>query len=209
MKECDAPRLGLASDLVKCLLVTLFDLLFDHLPPRPVVLAVECRRDCDAEVLYQLADIPSQRGGVTPRQSQITWLGRLVKIVDVTPVGRRRLGCRFLLEEPANQAVPSHARRAKDVEVVALSPNADAELDRLDCPRLADDLTRVRKLSGRFKCELGGIASPVERPGIQRFEMFHHSDFRLTCDPTFVSRAALPCSVPGSVPVRLSNVYAN
>jgi hypothetical protein len=73
--------------------------------------------------------------------------------------------------------VPAGSRRPQNEEVVAVATQADAELNGLDRPVLAENLGQILELGGGFEGKRSGVAGPVKGFRRQRFACLHGALF--------------------------------
>jgi len=93
----------------------------------------------------------------------------------------------YPLDDGAGNGVPARARDAGHEDVVPVIADGDAELDRLHCARLADDLLPERQLGSGLKGKFRGIAGAPEF-GFRYFQIFDihkdllflHTSYQLT-----------------------------
>jgi hypothetical protein len=78
--------------LAKGLLVALLELLLDDVEARPVIVALEGRRQGRAQFLDESFHRLAQPGAASRRELQTAGFLRVGEIVDVAPVGRDRHG---------------------------------------------------------------------------------------------------------------------
>ena len=141
-QQGDALLLGMALQFGERLLVALLELLVDDLAPRPVIVALEGRRQGRAQFPDQPLHRLAQARRTARRQLQAARLLRLVEVVDVAPVRRRRLARRPAPQEIVDQGMLAGAAGAQGIDVVALAAHGDGELDGLDRAVLADQPRR-------------------------------------------------------------------
>src|SRR5215467_6395272 len=161
-QQGDAFLFGTALQLAKTLVAASSELLLDDIAPRPVVIALEGRRQGDAQFLNEPFHPIAQPDGAPGRQLQATGFLRVDEVVDVTPVGRRRHARRPAPQEVLYDRVFAGATGAESINIIAFAPHRDAELRRLDRAILADRPRRVRELADQLEPQLAGIAGPVE-----------------------------------------------
>ncbi len=111
-QQRDVLAFGTALQGAEGLFAALLELLLDRLAPRPVFVALEGRRQGGAQFLDEPLHRRREPGAAARRQPQTPGLLRVVEIVDVAPVGRRRLGFRPVPQQVFDHAVPAGAARA-------------------------------------------------------------------------------------------------
>ena len=99
---------------------------------------------------------------------QAAGLLRIGEIVDVAPIGRRRLALRLLPQQHLDHAVPAGTARPEGVDIVPLAAHAQRELQRLDGPLLADQPRRLLELAAQIERQLRGIAAAIKQRRRQR-----------------------------------------
>src|SRR5690606_37105675 len=159
----DALLAGAALHALETFLVPLAQLLFEGLPARAVLVALEHRRDCRAQVVHEALHVVAQTAATARGQPHRVRPVRRLEIVHVDPVRRGRLAWRPALEKAPHQRVLAHARRPEGEQIVAVLPDADAEADRLDRPVLADDVPERFEIVGGLEREGRGIGQARER----------------------------------------------
>jgi len=87
------------------------------------------------------------------------WLVRLLEVMNVTPVRRDLLSFRALIEKPAHGRVFTYAGGSHREEVISLTLDPDAKLDRINGSRLTDHRSQVLKLFCCFELKLSRVAA--------------------------------------------------
>ncbi len=142
--------------------VALFELLVDDLPSRAVFIALESRGQSAAKLLDQPLHRRRQPGATPRRQLQAIRLLRINKVVDVAPVGRRRLALGLLPQQIFDQRVPAGAGRSERIDIVALALHSHGEPDGLDRALLTDQIGRLFQLAAKGEGEFRRVAAAVQ-----------------------------------------------
>ena len=162
-QEGDVLGLGPPLEGAEGRFTLLLELLLDGLAPRPVFVALEGRRQSGA----QLIDQPLHRGGEpgarTRRKPQIPRPLRVVEIVDIAPVGWRRLALRPVSQQVFDHGVPAGTARSEGVDVVPFGADPHCEVERLDGPLLPDQPRRLFQLAAQLEWQLGRIAAAIQQ----------------------------------------------
>ena len=164
----DVLAFGAALERAEGGFALLLELLLDGLAPRPVFVALEGRRQRGAQFVDEPLHRGREPGAAARRQLQAAGLLRIVEIVDVAPVGRRRLLFRPLPQQIFDHAVPAGAARAEGIDVVALGAHADGEIERLDGALLPDQPRRFFELAAQLERQLGRVAAAIQQRRRQR-----------------------------------------
>ena len=102
-----------------------------RLTPFPVILAIESRGNCDAEILDEFLHIDGESACRTGRQAYRLGLLCIQEVIDETPV----IGCREVLrpfgERCLYQGMPTDPGIAESEQVIPLVRHAGAEGNRL------------------------------------------------------------------------------
>jgi hypothetical protein len=173
MYERHASRPGAFPELAEGLRLALLEIVFDRLLARSIVIGFEERRHDDAQLLDQMVDVPPKLRAHAGRQLEGDgFLGRF-EVVDIAPIGRRRLGRRPAFHELADDRVLAGRRRAQGEEVVSGAADADPELEGFDRAVLTHDLRKVLQFRCCLKREAARIRAPAEQFGGQVRQIRH------------------------------------
>ena len=125
----------------------------------------EHRREGGQQVVDQLVDVGDEVARRAGRQLQRTRLARLVKMVDVNPVGRCLHALGFGLEVTLDEGEAPGAGLAHDEHVVAGTRHGHAELQRLHGAGLAQHAAERFEIIGATEVELLGGEGAGQRFG--------------------------------------------
>ena len=159
--------------LFKGLLLLLLQFLDHGLPAVLEVLAFEGGAQGIAHIFHQVAHALGQFSTGPGIQDQIAGLVRLLKIVDIAEVGRDVLSRGPLPEEPPDQRVAAGAALPQRVDVVAVAPDADPEVQGRQGPRLAEKAVQLLEVAGAFEVELCGRADRSQLFGFEGLDRRH------------------------------------
>ena len=101
----DAFLLGAALQSAEGVVGPLLEFLIQHVAAGAVIVALEGRRQGDLQIGHQPLHRLPERPCAPGRQHQATGLMRIGEVVDVAPIGRRRLGRRFAPQQLLHQRV--------------------------------------------------------------------------------------------------------
>src|SRR5262249_21837626 len=93
---------------------------------------------------------------------------RIVKVVDIAPVGRGRLALCLFAQQRLNLAVPAGAARPQRIDVVALAAHPHRQTYRLDRALLADEAGHLFKFAGQRERQVVRSAAMAEKRRRQR-----------------------------------------
>ena len=126
-QQADLVARGLLPELAERLLLALVELGVDLSEARAVFVALERRRNRQAQFLHQLLHVVLQLLASSRRQRQRQRLVRLREIVDVGPVERSGAGGLFAFEVLPHQRALARPGRPHHEQVVTLARDVDAE----------------------------------------------------------------------------------
>jgi hypothetical protein len=155
------------ADVVQHLLLAAAELVLDLLAPVAVFVGFEGGRHGGAQVFHQPLHAGAERRRLSRRQRQRARPVRRLEVEDVAPVRGRRQPARLRLELPPHDGVAAEAFRAHGEKIVALAPHADAELDRAERARLAEEALQVLEVGGAAEGEGRRVAAAAELLGGQ------------------------------------------
>jgi len=167
-QQGDTASVGARSQSAESLFVPSLEFLFDHRTLRPVFLVLERRRQGGAQFLDEALHRRGEPGTSTRRQAQPARLLRIVKIVDIAPIGWGRLALCLFAQQRLNLAVPAGAARPQRIDVVALAAHPHRQTDCLDRTLLPDEARHLFKFAAQRERQVGGGAAMVEERRRQR-----------------------------------------
>ncbi len=127
-----------------------------------VFLGLEYLGDLALHELNELLDVAPELAALPRRQVDRPRTVGVLEVIDITPVIRDRPVKGDPLDDGFGNGVPARARDTGHKNIVSVIANGDAELDRFDGPRLADDLVPERELGSCFKGKFRGIAGAAK-----------------------------------------------
>ncbi len=143
-------------------LLSFLEFFLGFLPARAVILALEGGRDCSQQFLHQPLHIAAQTDCLTRREPQGARSVRLIEVVDVAPVRGDWLGGGLPIEELTDGGAFPRATGPQSEQVVTLSLDANAKMDRIHRPLLADNLAQAFQVGGRLEVKLRWITARTE-----------------------------------------------
>jgi hypothetical protein len=130
-------------------------------------LALERAREARPALVDQPRHLGAEFAAAARRELERRRTVRVREVVDVAPVGRRRLRRGARVQHAAHGRRLPGARGAQDEEVVAGTPHRDAERRRGDGALLTDHAIRRRELRGRREAERRRVADRAELAGLE------------------------------------------
>ena len=167
-QDGDVLCVGLGVERFESLLLPGAELFLDRAAPRLIFFALENRRKRVAQLVDRPDHALDEGAGAARRQAERERPVRCLEIVDVHPVGRRRLILDLALEVLADGGGLAGRGRAQHEDVEVVARHVGAELDRLERALLPDQSTRGLKLGRGLEAEGRGIDTAPEVCNRQR-----------------------------------------
>ena len=153
--------------------LALLFLLLHRLDPAAVFLALEHRADRRRQFLDQMLHVVAQRRAATAGQAQQLGLARIGEVVDIAPVRRRLARAALALEQLVDDRVAAAAGLAQQVDVVAVMPDVEPELDRFERAFVYQGGVEFGQFGAARNAQCSRVAAGVEGFGRQRFRQGH------------------------------------